>query len=105
MPDDEWQEKTEHALKMLHWEGPWYSVSAVDGRGTDKLCADIMHYIEAKQEELQEEEKTLSTRTVTYPEPELADESLADEFIEDDPMIDEYGEEDGPEVIYTDKPG
>lgn len=78
MPDDEWQEKTAHTLSTLNWDGPWYSVSAVDGRGTDKLCADIMHYIEARQEELQEEETTLSTREVTYPEPNSYDEDETD---------------------------
>ena len=72
MPEDEWQEKTAATLKTLNWDGPWYSVSAVDGRGTDKLCADIMHYIEEKQEALQaEKERGLANRTVTYPEPVL----------------------------------
>lgn len=76
MPDDEWQSKTAHTLKTLNWDGPWYSVSAVDGRGTDQLCADIMHYIEARQEELQEQEPGLVNREVTYPEtlPELLDD-------------------------------
>jgi len=76
MPDDEWQKKTTHTLKTLNWDGPWYSVSAVDGRGTDKLCADIMHYIEQKQEELKDEEvQAPGTRTVTYPEPSTDDEA------------------------------
>ncbi len=79
MPEDEWQEKTASTLKTLNWEGPWYSVSAVDGRGTDKLCADIMQYIEEKQDELQaEEEHGLTNRAVTYPEPALhSDDALA----------------------------
>ena len=75
MPEREWQEKTRETLKLLNWEGPWYSISAVDGRGTDKLCADIMQYIEAKREQLQEQEKTLTSRSVTYPEPTLESEA------------------------------
>ena len=51
LPEDEWQEKTSRTLELLNWQGPWYSISAVDGRGTDKLCADIMQYIEERQEE------------------------------------------------------
>ena len=79
MPEDEWQEKTASTLKTLNWEGPWYSVSAVDGRGTDKLCADIMQYIEEKQDELQaEEEHGLTNRAVTYPEPALHSEDALD---------------------------
>lgn len=30
-------------------EVPWYLVSAVEGRGTETLCADIMSYLEARQ--------------------------------------------------------
>ena len=32
-----------------------------------------MHYIEQKQEELQEKEETLSSRTVTYPDTPVED--------------------------------
>lgn len=89
MPDDEWQEKTAHTLKTLDWDGPWYSVSAVDGRGTDKLCADIMQYIEEKQEELKEQETPeLSSRTVTYPEP--APEPSTDDETNDPMDADRY---------------
>ncbi len=46
MAEEEWQEKVQQTLDYLQWEGPWYGVSAVDGRGTGQLCSDIMHYLE-----------------------------------------------------------
>ena len=46
MPDDEWQTLVEQVLQALEWSGPWYSVSAMVGRGTDALCRDIMEYLE-----------------------------------------------------------
>ncbi len=49
MPEDEWKEKIASTLKTLDWQGPWYGVSAVDGRGTDALCSDIMLYVEEQQ--------------------------------------------------------
>ena len=85
MPESEWQEKTRETLKLLNWEGPWYSISAVDGRGTDKLCTDIMQYIEEKREQLQEQEKTLTSRNVTYPEPTLESEAADYDDEEFDP--------------------
>ena len=60
IPEQEWQEKTVATLKLLDWDGPWYNVSAIDGRGTDKLCADIMHYVEEQQ--AAEAEQTNSDR-------------------------------------------
>ncbi|MEM7257429.1 MAG: Obg family GTPase CgtA [Pseudomonadota bacterium] len=49
MPPEQWQQKLEETLKILDWQGPWYAVSAIDGRGTAQLCADIMLYLEAQQ--------------------------------------------------------
>jgi len=61
LPEEEWQEKTDRTLELLNWQDPWYSVSAVDGRGTDKLCADIMHYIERQQEQLELQDQNNET--------------------------------------------
>ena len=46
MPEDEWQDRVEQVLETLEWSGPSYSVSAMDGRGTEALCRDIMEYLE-----------------------------------------------------------
>jgi GTP-binding protein len=51
LTDDEWQQKLHDTLQAMQWQGPWYAVSAVDGRGTEKLCSDIMQYLEAQTEE------------------------------------------------------
>lgn len=50
MPEDDWHTKVTETLEALEWQGPWYGVSAMDGRGTQKLCADIMGYLEAQQQ-------------------------------------------------------
>ncbi len=87
MPADEWQEKTQQTLKALAWDGPWYSVSAVDGRGTEQLCADIMQYIEVRQQELQPLEGKPATRTVTYPEAATPTDT-AEDFVDQDDLSD-----------------
>ncbi|OED39217.1 GTPase ObgE [Chromatiales bacterium (ex Bugula neritina AB1)] len=46
MTESAWDEKVQQTLQHLDWHGPWYSVSSVDGRGTSKLCTDIMQYLE-----------------------------------------------------------
>lgn len=51
MPEDQWEQRVSDTLTRLEWSGPWYSVSAVDGRGTRKLCSDIMEYLEQRAEE------------------------------------------------------
>lgn len=58
MPEDQWQQKLDDTLRTLDWNGPWYAVSAVDGRGTKNLCADIMMYLEDRQAQEQSEEET-----------------------------------------------
>jgi GTP-binding protein len=48
--DEDWQARVESVLQALDWSGPWYSVSAMDGRGTEALCHDIMIYLESQPE-------------------------------------------------------
>ncbi len=67
MPEDEWQQKLDDTLSTLDWDGPWYAISAVDGRGTAKLCADIMMTLEAKQ--AQEQSGTQDTTDQNENEP------------------------------------
>lgn len=47
---EDWQARVESVLQALDWSGPWYSVSAMDGRGTEALCHDIMVYLESQPE-------------------------------------------------------
>lgn len=51
MPEDQWRQKLRETLHLLKWQGPWYAVSAMDGRGTSELCADIMQYLELRQQQ------------------------------------------------------
>lgn len=51
MPEEQWQPMVEETLAALSWTDPWYSVSAVDGRGTKQLCTDIMEYLEKREQE------------------------------------------------------
>jgi len=39
----------DRVVAALNWSGPVYSISAVAGRGTERLCGDLMTYLEAQQ--------------------------------------------------------
>ena len=45
-------EQRQKILSALDWQGPVYEVSAVAGRHTDRLCADLMTYLEGEAERL-----------------------------------------------------
>jgi GTP-binding protein len=36
-------------VEAIGWSGPVYSVSAVAGRGTERLCGDLMTFLEGQQ--------------------------------------------------------
>ena len=42
-------EVRDRVVSALTWEGPVYTVSAVAGYGTDRLCGDLMTYLEEQQ--------------------------------------------------------
>jgi len=42
-------EVRDRIVSALTWEGPVYTVSAVAGYGTDRLCGDLMTYLEEQQ--------------------------------------------------------
>jgi GTP-binding protein len=42
-------EVRDRIVSALTWEGPVYTVSAVAGHGTDRLCGDLMTYLEEQQ--------------------------------------------------------
>ena len=37
-----WADNVGRMLEALDWQGPVYEVAAINGRGTDSLCGDIM---------------------------------------------------------------
>ena len=42
-------QRKEAVLTALDWQGPVYSVAAINGSGTSTLCADLMTFIEAQK--------------------------------------------------------
>jgi GTP-binding protein len=48
----------------LHWRGPIYTLSAIAGEGTDKLCQDIMSWLELRRlREIEDGEFALAVET------------------------------------------
>lgn len=55
--EDEQEEVRTAVLAELGWQGPVYTLSALGSEGTDKLCQDIMSWLEARrQREIDEPE-------------------------------------------------
>ncbi|WP_020410272.1 Obg family GTPase CgtA [Hahella ganghwensis] len=48
--EDEQEEVRSHILSSLDWDGPVYSISALAGEGTDRLCQDIMRWMDERAE-------------------------------------------------------
>ena len=60
-------ERRQAVVDALGWEGPVYEIAAISGQGTDRLCGDLMTYLEDRRarEEL---------------DPELAEAELQEQF-------------------------
>ena len=57
LPEEERQAKVDSIVEALNWQGPVYSISAINGEGTQPLVNDIMDRIEAdKQREAEDPE-------------------------------------------------
>ncbi|NQD94616.1 GTPase ObgE, partial [Pseudomonas sp. CrR25] len=99
------------------WQGPVYVISALAHEGTERLCYDIMDYLEARTERIQEnpefaaEVAELDQRIENEARARL--QALDDQRAlrragvkvagveEDDSFWDEEDDEDGPEIIYV----
>ncbi len=53
---DRAEAETQRIIDALGWEGPVYTISALSGEGTDRLCQDIMSWIEDYRQRLLEDE-------------------------------------------------
>jgi len=51
----------DRVVAALNWSGPVYTISAVAGRGTERLCGDLMTYLEAQQALFREDPEALET--------------------------------------------
>ncbi len=49
LPPDERQGTCEKILQALHWQAPYFMISAATGEGTERLCQEIMQYLESAQ--------------------------------------------------------
>jgi GTP-binding protein len=118
MLDEEQEARIAEIVARIEWEGPVYVISALARQGTEKLCYDIMDFLEARAERIQEnpeyaaELAELDTRIEGEARAQL--QALDDkralrrsgvravgEAEEDDSFWDEEDADDGPEIIYV----
>jgi GTP-binding protein len=118
MLDEEQEARIAEIVARIEWEGPVYVISALARQGTEKLCYDIMDFLEARAERIQEnpeyaaELAELDTRIEDEARAQL--QALDDkralrrsgvravgEAEEDDSFWDEEDADDGPEIIYV----
>ncbi|WP_296127237.1 Obg family GTPase CgtA [Pseudomonas sp. Ga0074129] len=118
MLDEEQEVRIAEIVARIEWEGPVYVISALARQGTEKLCYDIMDFLEARAERIQEnpeyaaELAELDTRIEDEARAQL--QALDDkralrrsgvravgEAEEDDSFWDEEDADDGPEIIYV----
>jgi GTP-binding protein len=116
--DEEQEARIAEIVARIEWEGPVYVISALARQGTEKLCYDIMDFLEARAERIQEnpeyaaELAELDTRIEDEARAQL--QALDDkralrrsgvravgEAEEDDSFWDEEDADDGPEIIYV----
>lgn len=116
--DEEQEARIAEIVARIEWEGPVYMISALARQGTEKLCYDIMDFLEARAERIQEnpeyaaELAELDTRIEDEARAQL--QALDDkralrrsgvrpvgEAEEDDSFWDEEDADDGPEIIYV----
>jgi len=116
--DEEQEARIAEIVARIEWEGPVYVISALARQGTEKLCYDIMDFLEARAERIQEnpeyaaELAELDTRIEDEARAQL--QALDDkralrrsgvkavgDVDEDDSFWDEEDEDDGPEIIYV----
>ncbi|WP_339523092.1 Obg family GTPase CgtA [Pseudomonas sp. EA_35y_Pfl2_R111] len=116
--DEEQEARIAEIVARIEWAGPVYVISALARQGTEKLCYDIMDFLEARAERIQEnpeyaaELAELDTRIEDEARAQL--QALDDkralrrsgvkavgDIDEDDSFWDEEDEDDGPEIIYV----
>lgn len=60
LPEEERDQRCQEVIDSLDWQGPVYSVAAINRLGVDPICADIMSYLEYhREQELQDPDLAL----------------------------------------------
>ena len=118
LPEDEHDARVKEVVDRLEWTGPVYVISAIAKIGTDKLCHDIMRYLEDRADRLaadpayKQELAELDQRIEDEARAQL--QALDDkralrrsgvksvhDIGEDDWDEEDVDDEDGPEIIYV----
>ncbi|WP_339511566.1 Obg family GTPase CgtA [Pseudomonas sp. RL_15y_Pfl2_60] len=116
MLEEERDERVAEIVASLDWKGPVYVVSAISGEGTQRLCQDIMTYLEARTEKIAENPAFASE--LAELDQRIEDEARArlqalddqralrrsgvksvEDVDEDD--FDDEDDDDGPEIFYV----
>jgi GTP-binding protein len=95
--DEEVQEQVDALVKELNWDGPVFQIAALEGRGSQELCREVMNYIETlpvPHMEEQEEADPVEFKWDSY------HEDVMDEHFDDDDEDDDDDDDHGVEVIY-----
>jgi GTP-binding protein len=116
--DEEREERMREVIARLDWQGPVYVISALEREGTDKLCGDIMNYIDERTRRIAEEPEF--AEAIAALDQQIEDEARArlqalddaralrragvrsaDEEYEEEDDFDDEDDEDGPEIFYV----
>ena len=117
--DEEREARMRQVIERLDWKGPVYVISALEREGTDKLCGDIMNYIDERSLRIAEE--PAFAEAIAELDQRIEDEARArlqelDDARalrragvksadaledEDDDLDDEDDDGDGPEIFYV----
>ncbi len=113
LPEDQREKVCSELIKSLEWKGPVYKVSAINSKGLDALCRDIMTWIDAKNEaesldqDLAEQEQMLKQKMQqearvnlqAYKEAQKAAKKASKEEDDEDDYYDD--DDDEAEVYYA----
>lgn len=97
--EEERQQLVDELVKELNWDGPVYQIAALEGRDTDKLCRDVMAFIETMPSPHEEAEKATEADPVDFKWDTYHEQAMQDAEDEDDD--DDFDDDDyDVEVIY-----
>ncbi|WP_137887331.1 Obg family GTPase CgtA [Pseudomonas sp. 2FE] len=116
--EEEQEARVQEITERLDWTGPVYVISAIGREGTEKLCHDIMRYLEertlrlAEEPQYAEELAELDQRIEDEARAQLqalddqralrrAGVKSVEDLSDDDFDDDEEDDDDGPEIIYV----
>jgi len=97
--EEERQELVDALVKELDWDGPVYQIAALEGRDTDKLCRDVMAFIETMPSPHEEAERATEADPVDFKWDSYHEEAMLQ--AEDDDDDDDFDDDDyDVEVVY-----